>query len=205
LGPEHPQTLNSMSNLAGVLSAERRLPESEKLNRETLNLYRRVLGPENPQALRLMHNLAFVLSLEGRYTEAEKLDREALDLRRRVLGPEHPATLETMRDLSVDLSRERRYAEAEKLIGDTINLSRRILGQENQFTASTVYCLGGIEARKGNRPKALSLLRQALDSGLNPSDALEMEKDPDLTSLHSDPRFIAMVAEVKQRAGATKP
>src|SRR5258706_579303 len=76
LGPEHPDTLNSMSNLAGVLWAERRLPESEKLNRETLNLYRRVLGPENPQALRLMHNLAFVLSLEGRYTEAEKLDRE---------------------------------------------------------------------------------------------------------------------------------
>src|SRR5216683_3015672 len=204
LGPEHPQTLNSMSNLAGVLSAERRLPESEKLNRETLNLYRRVLGPENPQALRLMHNLAFVLSLEGRYTEAEKLDREALDLRRRVLGPEHPATLETMRDLSVDLSRERRYAEAETLIGDTINLSRRILGPENQFTASTVYCLGGIEARKGNRPKALSLLRQALDTGLNPSDALEMENDPDLTSLHNDPRFIAMVAEVKQRAAATK-
>src|SRR6266851_2792298 len=204
LGPEHPQTLNSMSNLAGVLSAERRLPESEKLNRETLNLYRRVLGPENPQALRLMHNLAFVLSLEGRYAEAEKLDREALDLRRRVLGPEHPATLETMRDLSVDLSRERRYAEAEKLIGDTTNLSRRILGPENQFTASTVYCLGGIEARKGNRPKALSLLRQALDTGLNPSDALEMENDPDLTSLHNDPRFIAMVAEVKQRAAVTK-
>src|SRR5216683_1039133 len=204
LGPEHPQTLNSMSNLAGVLSAERRLPESEKLNRETLNLYRRVLGPENPQALRLMHNLAFVLSLEGRYTEAEKLDREALDLRRHVLGPEHPATLATMRDLSVDLSRERRYAEAEKLIRDTINLSRRILGPENQFTASTVYCLGGIEARKGNRPKALSLLRQALDTGLNPSDALEMENDPDLTSLHNDPRFIAMVADVKKRAAATK-
>src|SRR5216684_4049298 len=204
LGPEHPDTINSMNNLEVCLIYLGRYPEAEKLGRETLDLHRRVLGPENPQALRLMHNLAFVLSLEGRYTEAEKLDREALDLRRRVLGPEHPATLETMRDLSVDLSRERRYAEAEKLIGDTINLSRRILGQENQFTASTVYCLGGIEARKGNRPKALSLLRQALDTGLNPSDALEMENDPDLTSLHNDPRFIAMVAEVKQRAAATK-
>src|SRR5229473_1010305 len=204
LGPEHPDTINSMNNLEVCLIYLGRYPEAEKLDRETLDLRRRVLGPENPQTLNLMHNLAFVLSLEGRYTEAEKLDREALDLRRHVLGPEHPATLATMRDLSVDLSRERRYAEAEKLIRDTINLSRRILGPENQFTASTVYCLGGIEARKGNRPKALSLLRQALDTGLNPSDALEMEKDPDLTSLHSDPRFIAMVAEVKQRATATK-
>src|SRR5258708_5648848 len=112
--------------------------------------------------------------------------------------------MERWRVLAVHLSRERRTAEGENLIGMTITLSRRILGQENQFTASTVYCLGGIEARKGNRPNALSLLRQALDTGLNPSDALEMEKDPDLTSLHNDPRFIAMVAEVKQRAAAAK-
>jgi hypothetical protein len=109
-----------------------------------------------------------------------------------------------MRDLGVDPSREGRYAEAEKLIRDTINLSGRILGTENQFTASTVYCLGGIEARKGNRPMALSLLRQALDTGLNPSDALEMENDPDFRSLHSDPRFIAMVADAKKGAAAAK-
>jgi len=31
-----------------------------------------------------------------------------------------------------------------------------------------------------------------------------MDSFPDLTSLHGDPRFIAMVAEVKQRAAATK-
>ena len=51
---------------------------------------------------------------------------------------------------------------------------------------------------------ALSLLRQALDTGLNPSDALEMENDPDFRSLHSDPRFIAMVADAKKGAAAAK-
>jgi len=61
-----------------------------------------------------------------------------------------------------------------------------------------------MEARKGNRSEALSLLQQSLDHGLPKIRALEMEYDPDLTSLHGDPRFIAMVAEVKQRAAATK-
>src|SRR6266853_2314922 len=203
LGPEHPDTINSMNNLEVCLIYLRRYPEAEKLGRETLDLRRRVLGPEHPQTLNSMSNLAGVLSAERRLPESEKLNRETLNLYRRVLGPENPQALRLMHNLAFVLSLEGRYTEAEKLIGDTINLSRRILGQENQFTASTVYCLGGIEARKGNRPKALSLLRQALDTGLNPSDALEMEKDPDLTSLHNDPRFIAMVAEVKQRAAAT--
>ena len=54
----------------------------------------------------------------------------------------------------------------------------------------------------GNRPEALLLLRQAIDHGLPPSAAVEMENDPDLKSLHRDPRFIALVAYVKERATA---
>jgi hypothetical protein len=47
-------------------------------------------------------------------------------------------------------------------------------------------------------------LRQALDHGLPIQWGLGMDSFPDLTSLHGDLRFIAMVAEVKQRAAATK-
>jgi Tetratricopeptide repeat len=106
--------------------------------------------------------------------------------------------------LALVLSREDRYAEAEKLARDSIDISRRVLGPENSSTAVHVYYLACIEARKENRSEALSLLRQALDHGLAISWGLGMDTFPDLTSLHGDPRFIAMVAEVKQRAAATK-
>lgn len=93
-------------------------------------------------------------------------------------------------------------AGSRRLATDSTDISRRVFGPENPLTASSVYNLGAIEARRGNRPQALSLLRQAVDHRLPPSDALAMENDPDLKSLHSDARFIAMVANVKQRAAA---
>lgn len=216
-GPEHPETLMSMSNVAFVLSLEGRFAEAAKLDRVTLDLRRRVLGPEHQDTLISMSNFSYCLMRTGHYAEAEKLIRESLAIRLRVLGPEHPETLKTMKGLTVsqqwwvlktmiDLatvrSREGRYAEAKKLIRDPINLSRRLFGPQDPLTVGGVYNLGGIEARLGNRVEALSLLQQALDHGLSSSDALAMESNPDLKSLHRDPRFIAMVADAKKHAAA---
>jgi hypothetical protein len=55
--------------------------------------------------------------------------------------------------------------------------------------------------------QALSLLREAVDHGLPPYADLFMAKDLDLTSLHGDPRFDAVVAHAKERAAgaAHKP
>lgn len=53
--------------------------------------------------------------------------------------------------------------------------------------------------------EAMSRLQQALDHGLPKARALAMENNPDLKSLHGDPRFVAMVARVKERAVAAAP
>jgi len=202
LGPEHPDTLLAMSNLAYVLGDKGRYAEAEKLHRETVDLRRGVLGPEHPDTLKSMTNLAIVLSREGRNAEAEKLEREELDISRRVLGPEHKGTLTSMDNLAVVLSREGRNAEAEKLEREALDISRRVLGAEHPQTAASIYNLGVIAANKGNRTEALSLLHQALDHGLLLIRALGMENDPDLKSLHGDPRFDALVVYAKQRAAA---
>ena len=202
LGPEHPDTLLAMSNLAYVLGDKGRYAEAEKLHRETVDLRRRVLGPEHPETLKSMTNLAIVLSREGRDAEAEKLEREELDISRRVLGPKHKGTLTSMDNLAIVLSREGRNAEAEKLEREALDISRRVLGAEHPQTAASIYNLGVIAANKGNRTEALSLLHQALDHGLLLIRALGMENDPDLKSLHGDPRFDALVVYAKQRAAA---
>jgi eukaryotic-like serine/threonine-protein kinase len=49
LGPEHPDTLNSMSRLAGIYSWQGRNAEAEKLERQALDIERRVFGPDNPK------------------------------------------------------------------------------------------------------------------------------------------------------------
>jgi serine/threonine protein kinase/Tfp pilus assembly protein PilF len=202
LGPEHPATLGSMTNLAAVLCDEGHYAEAEKLQRETLNIQRRVLEPEHPDTLESTANLAYILQHDGHYAEAEKLQRETLDIDRRVFGPEHPGTLALMNNLGETLRYEGRYAEAEKLEQQTLDIQRRVLGPGHPDTASVVYNLGCLAAHEGNRTEALSLLRQALDEGLSRSAALGLEKDPDLKSLHGDPRFEALVAKARQPAAA---
>jgi hypothetical protein len=53
-------------------------------------------------------------------------------------------------------------------------------------------------ARQNRRNEALSLLREAVEHGLPTYAILGMDQDPDLKSLHGDPRFEALVAKARQ-------
>jgi non-specific serine/threonine protein kinase/serine/threonine-protein kinase len=204
IGPEHRHTLRTIDKLAWALWSEGRHVEAKTLFQEEHDIERRVLGPEHPDTLRSITFVAMALQQERRYTEAEKVLREALDVQRRVLGPEHPDTLLTIGYLTTTLGEEGRYAEAEKLGHEAVDIQRRVLGPDNPATASAVYILGSLAALQGRRDEALSFLRQAVDHGLAPTDAIDMEKDPDLKSLRRDPRLAALVAYAKDRAATAE-
>jgi hypothetical protein len=65
------------------------------MQRELLDVRRRLLGLEHPDTLATMNNLGTSLGYQGKHAEAEQMQRELLELQRRVLGPEHPETLAT--------------------------------------------------------------------------------------------------------------
>ena len=205
LGPERPSANGWTGRLADDLVAEGRYPEAEKLQREDVDIRRRVLGPEHPETLLSMGDLAVTLQYEGYYAEAEKLQRRTIEIQRRVLGPDHPDVLTTMGRLARTLDREGHSTEAEKLQRQVVDIQHRVLGPDHPETSSSMYSLACIVAHGGNRDEALSLLRWAVDHGLSPVDDLGIEKEPDLKSLHGDPRFADLVAYAKQRAAAQKP
>ncbi len=60
LGPEHPDTLISMNNLALTIHAQGDLAGARKLEEEALAIRRRVLGPEHPDTLSSMSNMAAI-------------------------------------------------------------------------------------------------------------------------------------------------
>jgi len=204
LGEGHADTLESMDDLAWVLLTEQRYAEAEKVQRDALNVEERVEGVDNPDTLDSTNRLARILSLEGRYAEAEKLQRGALDLERRVLGSEHTYTLRSMNNLADVLAREGKYPEAEALTEEIQTIDQRVSGPDNPTTAIATYDLACLAALQGNRDRALSLLREALDHGLSPRLAAGIEKDDDLKSLGGEPRFVALVAYARQRAGAAQ-
>ena len=151
-----------------------------------------------------MNVLANNLSSVGQNTEAEALHRQVLEIRIRILGPEHPQTLQSMMNLASVLMKENKDTEAEKVLRQALEKERRVLGAQDPTRALSAYDLASIVAKRGQRSEAFSLLREALDHGLPPFAELFMAKDSDLTSLHKDPRFAALVVRAKDLAAASR-
>jgi hypothetical protein len=99
LGPEHPDTLGTAANLAGVLNDLGEHAEAAATLREVLDVVTRVLGAEHPSTLQKANNLAVMLYCQGKHAEAAAMLREVLNVERRVLGPEHPKTMATAANL----------------------------------------------------------------------------------------------------------
>jgi len=203
LGPGHPDTLRSIHNLGTALRREGRYAEAEKIQREDVAAMRHAHGPEQRDTLGALDELGITLYHERRYAEAEKLQRELVQTMSRTLGPEHLDTLEATDELANTLLVEGRSSEADQLEKATAESRRRILGPNPRLSAVAMYDYACAHARAGKNDQALALLRESLDHGFSPTQALIMINDRDLEGLHGDPRFAALVEEVQKRAAAT--
>jgi eukaryotic-like serine/threonine-protein kinase len=163
LGPEHPDTLRSMNNLAIVYADEGKYAQAEMLHSQAQEIERRVMGPEHPNTLMSMHNLALVYMREGKYAQAETLYGQTLEIERRVLGPEHPNTVQSMVNLGIIYGDEGKYAQAEALDSQTLEIERRVFGPEHP---NTLRCMNNLAVAYGNEGKyaqAETLFSQILE------------------------------------------
>jgi eukaryotic-like serine/threonine-protein kinase len=194
LGSDHPATLLSMSHAAENLEEEGHFPAAEKLYSEVIAAQRRVLGPEHPQTLRAMMMLAVTMMKEGHYAEADKLQSQIIEIKTRALGPTHTSTLQSMEMEALVLSREGHYADSEKMFRDVIETAEKT-GQP-ATVAEAWYNFACAEAARGRPDEAFADLNHAIENGLiSPG---ELSADPELKSLHSDPRFDALVAKARE-------
>ena len=104
-----------------------------------------------------------------------------------------------MDNLANSISEQHRYSEAEQLERQTIELRRKVSGPEHPLTAMAVYDLACILALQGRRDEAFAQLRQSMEHGMPLKTLAGIPSDSDLQSLHSDPRFVVIVAEATKR------
>jgi serine/threonine protein kinase/Flp pilus assembly protein TadD len=123
-GPDHPDTLASMNNLANSYAALGRHADALQLRQETLALRRDKLGPDHKDTLASMHNLATSYDALGRHAEALTLREQTLDLRRAKFGTDNPDTLDSMNNLAISYTMLGRHAEAVKLREVTLALQK---------------------------------------------------------------------------------
>jgi eukaryotic-like serine/threonine-protein kinase len=193
LGPEYPDTLGSQVNLADLLLKEGHVDDAEKLQRETLDARRRVLGPGNPLTLRAQSFLAEILIREGHYAEAEKLARQAFEAQVRNPGRQSSQTLYTLLQMGRAMALTHRYAEARKLFQEAIEKGGDSGRQENRWLAW--YNFACVAEAANQSDDALQYLLEAVNRGYKNADGLMA--DENLKSLHQNPRFQLLVAELR--------
>ncbi len=163
IGPDHPDTLDSRSNLARVLAARAdradraRLEEAEAEYRAVLEARTRVLGPDHPDTLDSRGDLARVRATRAdraRLEEAEAEYRAAVEGRTRVLGPDHAGTLDSRSNLALVLADRGRLEEAEAEYRAVLEARTRVLGPDHADTLDTRSNLARVLAARGRLEEA---------------------------------------------------
>jgi tetratricopeptide (TPR) repeat protein len=115
LGPDHPGTITSTSNLGLVLRSRGKLEEADELLRTALDATRGQPGDQSLEIAGKLDSLALVRLARGLPAEAETLLRESLALRI-AREPDGWRRYDTTSMLGESLAQQGRHDEAEPLL-----------------------------------------------------------------------------------------
>ncbi len=125
LGPDHPDTLQSMTNLAQAYGDSGKLDHALPLFEKVVEIRKAKLGAEHPYTLTSMNSLAVA------YWRAKQLDKsiplfeETLKRREAKLGRQHPETLQTAANLGVNYKDAGRLVEALPLLEEGYRAAKK--------------------------------------------------------------------------------
>jgi tetratricopeptide (TPR) repeat protein len=162
LGPDHPDTLASVNNLAIACQEAGRKAEAVRLHERALAGRVRALGPEHPDTLASRNNLAIACQEVGRKAEAVRLHERALAGRERVLGPDHPDTLASRNNLATAYQQMGWAAEAISSFRRALAGRERVLGPDHPDTLASRNGLAAVCQEVGWAAEAIALFEQTL-------------------------------------------
>jgi len=162
LGPEDPETIDSIINAAGLFKLLGRFAEAEPLYVEVEQTLLKTLGTDDERYLRFANEYGLFLQETARYDEAEAMQVKALEGSRRIRGKSHPKTLKCMNDLGYLYYAMGDYDKAKKTLEGALALSREVLEPEDPQLLSTLTNMGGTLVRLGDLEGAVPLFEESL-------------------------------------------
>jgi serine/threonine protein kinase len=163
LGPDHPDTLTSLHDLATERWKQDRFKEAAELARHALERRRRILGPNHEDTLMSQLFLGLFLKELNRLDEAEAVLRDGIDRCKHQLGPDHHHTLHGQNDLALVLGLKGRLGEELSLESETLDGRRRSLGPRHPDTLRSMDNLAYTLQSMGKLDEAEALCRESLD------------------------------------------
>ena len=161
LGPEHPDTAQSMEALAEAYRELARFDDAEAMHREALAIKRRI-GDSPSSIAASLNDLGLTLSERGKFGEAEPLLREAIDSWRRLGSGAQGDVAVGLNNLAQSLRQQGRLDEAANALDEAIAIRRQRLGNDHPLLANVLGHLGQVRNAQGDLPRAEPLLREAL-------------------------------------------
>src|SRR5262249_8702820 len=117
LGPNHPETLRSMNNLAVSYARLGRLTDALKLREETLALQKAKLGPNHPDTALTIYNIACVHALMiPKSSDGAKEADLAMDWLQKAVAAGYKDVGQFKKDTDLDALRQRE--DFKKLVAD---------------------------------------------------------------------------------------
>jgi tetratricopeptide (TPR) repeat protein len=215
-GADHPDTANSLNNLALLYYAMGRYPRAEPLYVRSLAIREQKLGAEHPDTAMSLNNLAALYCAMGRYAEAEPLYVRSLAIREQKLGAEHPDTALSLNNLAELYKAMGRYAEAEPWLVRSLAIREQKLGAEHPYTASSLNNLAELYKTMGRYQEAEPLyvrslsINELLFGADHPDTATSLNNLAELyyamgSYPEAEPLFVRSLAIMEQQLGADHP
>ena len=162
LGPDHPQTAETLNNLALLLRDEGDHAAARPLLERALAINESTFGPEHGATATSLNNLALLLRDEGDLAAARPLFERALAAAEKTLGAEHPATAASLNNLGLVLKGEGELAGARTLFERALAIDEKALGADHPDTASDLHNLALLLKQSGDLAAARQLSERAL-------------------------------------------
>ena len=133
LGPEHPDTAQSLNDLAVLYKSQGLYSNAEPLYQRALVIREKALGPEHPDTSSSLNNLAGLYDNQGLYVKAESLYKRALAINEKALGPEHRDTANSLNNLAYLYNKQGLYSKADHLSRRGLTLQFILIQREAPF------------------------------------------------------------------------
>jgi tetratricopeptide (TPR) repeat protein len=162
LGPDHPDALTSVHDLAALYLATGDYPAARPLLQRTVAGFEKARGPDHAHILAVVLELGLLYKRMGDHAAALPLYRWAAAGFERSVGPEHPSTLTAVNNLALLHQAMGDHSAAQPLLERALAGREKTLGPDHPDTLLSVNNLAFLHQSAGDYPAALPLIRRAL-------------------------------------------
>jgi serine/threonine protein kinase len=163
LGADHPDTLQSMNDLAEGYRYAAKFDLALPLFAETLERRKVRLGADHPDTLDSMNNLALGYRDAEKYDLALPMFEETLERKKAKLSPDDPSTLNTMNKLADTYRAAGKLDRALPVLEETLRRRRAKLGADHLDTLESMNDLALCYWSMGKLDRALPLCEETVE------------------------------------------